>query len=138
MDGTTYFETQFKFAALLEYLLHALQQWSKTPWISEHTSAITIGARGLMAFFATIGIGWQYSGSAHTLLITGLSLTAIVTGTGHFVAQYAMQHAFGGLVRSGNLDKIKNIVEEVVMASALKIQMGNVNPPGPGVVPPGR
>lgn len=110
----THFQSQFTAAAVLEYLLHFLQKWSKTPWITEHTTKITIGFRALFAFAATLGINWKYSGDTHTLVITGLSAIAIATGVWHLVSQYAMQHAFGGLVRSGNLDKIKEIVADAV------------------------
>jgi hypothetical protein len=114
----THFQSQFTAAAVLEYLLHFLQKWSKTPWITEHTNGITVGARALFAFAATLGITWKYSGDTHELVIGGLSAIAIATGLWHVISQYAMQHAFGGLVRSGNLDKIKAIVT-VAVAQAI-------------------
>ncbi len=110
----THFQSQFTAAAVLEYLLHALQKWSKTPWISEHTNGITIAFRAAFAFAATLGITWKYDGASHVLVIGGLSAVAIFTGLWHVISQYAMQHAFGGLVRSGNLDKIKAIVSQAV------------------------
>jgi len=110
----THFQSQFTAAALLEYLLHFLQKWSKTPWITEHTTGITIAARAAFAFMATLGITLKYSGDTHELIIGGLSALAIITGLWHVISQYAMQHAFGGLVRSGNLDKIKAIVSQAV------------------------
>jgi len=121
----THFQSQFTAAALLEYLLHFLQKWSKTPWISEHTTWITITARSLFAFLATLGITWKYSGETHELVIGGLSAIAIFTGFWHVISQYAMQHAFGGLVRSGNLDKIKAIVQ-VAVAEAIAPQTQTV------------
>jgi len=110
----THFQSQFTAAAVLEYLLHFLQKWSKTPWITEHTEKITIACRTSFAFAATLGINWKYSGDTHTLVISGLSAIVIITGLWHVVSQYAMQHAFGGLVRSGNLEKIKAIVQAAV------------------------
>jgi len=110
----THFQSQFTAAALVEWLLHFLQRWSKTPWISEHTTGITIAVRSVLAFGATLGITWQYSAADHTLMIGGLSAVAIFTGLWHFASQYAMQQGFGGLIRSGNMDKIKAIVQTAV------------------------
>jgi hypothetical protein len=114
----THFQSQFTAAAVLEYLLHFLQKWSKTPWITDHTNGITVAARAVFAFAATLGITWKYSGDTHELVIGGLSAIAIGVGLWHVISQYAMQHAFGGLVRSGNLDKIKAIVT-VAVAQAI-------------------
>lgn len=122
----THFQSQFTAAAVLEYLLHFLQKWSKTPWITEHTQGITVACRATLAFFATLGINWKYTGADHTLIITGLSAVAIATGLWHVISQYAMQHAFGGLVRSGNLDKIKCIV-----ADAVELALANRTQPAP-------
>jgi len=108
----THFQSQFTAAALLEYLLHWLQRWSKTPWITEHTQWITVGARAIFACAATVGISWKYEGG--TLVIAGLGAATLLPGIWHLISQYAMQHAFGGLVRSGNLDKIKEIVKDAV------------------------
>lgn len=127
----THFQSQFTAAAILEYLLHFLQKWSKTPWISEHTEHITVVTRAVFAFLATLGINWKYSGDTHTLIISGLSAIAIATGVWHCLSQYAMQHAFGGLVRSGNLDKIKAIVT-VAVAQAL-VSEANATPAVPAV-----
>jgi hypothetical protein len=111
---TPSFQDQFAAGAALEYLLHLLQQWSKTPWITEHTTKITMICRGALAFFATIGLSWHYQGG--TLTISGLSATVILAGLWHLFRQYAVQHGFGKLIRNGNLDAFKRIVGEVVRA----------------------
>jgi len=127
----THFQSQFTAAALLEYLLHFLQKWSKTPWITEHTTWITVAARSLFALCATVGITWKYSGETHELVIGGLSAIAIATGLWHVISQYAMQHAFGGLVRYGNLDKIKAIVQAAVAQAILVSATGSANVAAP-------
>ena len=124
----TAFHSTFTAAAILEYLLHLLQKWSKTPWISEHTTKINVAFRAALAFFATLGISWKYSGSTHELVIGGLSAIAIATGLWHFAGQYATQHVFGKLLQSGNLDKIKAIVQaavaEAIATQAVSLQTG--------------
>jgi len=114
----THFQSQFTAAALLEYLLHLLQKWSKTPWITEHTVVITVAFRAALAFFATLGISWKYSGSTHELVIGGLSAVTILAGLWHFTGQYWTQHFMGKLMQSGNLDKIQAIVQ-VAVAEAI-------------------
>jgi len=103
---------QFAAGAALEFLLHFLQRWSKTPWITEHTTKITTFFRVLLAFFATIGLTWHYSGG--TLVISGLSVAVISQGLWQMFKQYALQHGFGHLIRNGNLDKFQEIVSNVV------------------------
>jgi hypothetical protein len=114
----THFQTQFTAAALVEFLLRFLQKWSKTPWITDHTTGITLACRAVLAFVATLGITWKYSGDTHELIIGGLSLVAILTALWHFAGQFATQHVFGKLLQSGNLDKIKAIVQ-VAVAEAI-------------------
>jgi len=103
---------QFGAAAALEFALHFLQRWSKTPWITENTTKISATFRVMLAFFATIGLTWHYDGG--TLVITGLSVSVIATGLWNFFRQYALQHGFGHLIRTGNLDKFQEIVSNVV------------------------
>ena len=108
------FQDQFAAGAALEYLLHLLQRSSKTPWITEHTTKITIFARATLAFFATMGLSWHYAGG--TLVISGISASVIAAGLWHLFRQYAVQHGFGKLIRNGNLDAFRQVVLEVVRA----------------------
>lgn len=108
-------EDQFAAGAALEFGLKFLQRWSKTPWITVHTTKITIAVRILLAFFATIGLQWHYvSSNGGTLTITGLSISILAAGLWHFFRQYAVQHGFGHLISSGNLDKFQDIVQSIV------------------------
>ena len=109
---TPNFQDQFAAGAALEYLLHLLQRSSKTPWITEHTTKITVICRAALAFFATIGLSWKYSGG--TLVISGISATVIAAGLWHLFRQYAVQHGFGKLIRNGNLEAFRQIVMDVV------------------------
>lgn len=108
-------EDQFAAGAALEFGLHALEKWSKTPWITEHTTKLTVAFRVVLAFFATIGLQWHYvSAGGGQLTITGLSVSVLAAGVWHFFRQYAVQHGFGHLIRNGNLDAFQTIVQNVV------------------------
>jgi hypothetical protein len=75
----------------------AIQQMksSKAPalsWISQNTPWVTRAVALLAAALTHIGVHWTFTGT--TLVVTGLSLTAIV-GTLYQVAQnYLFQHAW--------------------------------------------
>lgn len=106
---------QFAAGAALEFGLHFLQQWSKTPWITVHTTKITTVFRIVLAFFATIGLQWHYATiDGGTLTVTGLSVSVVAAGLWHLFRQYALQHGFGHLIRNGNLDAFQQIVQNVV------------------------
>lgn len=105
-------EDQFAAGAALEFALHFLQRWSKTPWITENTTKLNNFFRVVLAFAATIGLSWHYAGG--TLVISGLSISVLSAGLWHFFRQYALQHGFGHLIRNGNLDKFQEIVQSVV------------------------
>lgn len=105
-------EDQFAASAALEFALHFLQKWSKTPWISENTTKLNVILRAVLAFLATVGITWHYNGG--TLVITGLTLSTLAAGFWHVFRQFALQHGFGHLIRNGNLDKFQDIVTNVV------------------------
>src|SRR5919109_1613381 len=113
---TVPFQDQFAAGAALEYFLILLQKWEKVPWITENTTKINVAFRAALSFLATLGISVHFNPSSHELVIGGLSLTVIVAGLYHWFQQYAMQHAFGGLVRSGNLDAIKRSILDVLRA----------------------
>lgn len=120
-------EDQFAASAALEFGLSFLQRWSKTPWITEHTTKLNIALRAILAFVATIGITWHYNGG--TLVITGLTVSTIAAGLWHVFRQYALQHGFGHLIRNGNLDKFQGIVQAVVrqeIAAAAQTGTSNV------------
>lgn len=115
-------EDQFAASAALEFALHFLQRWSKTPWISENTTKLNVAIRAVLAFVATIGITWHYNGG--TLVITGLTVSTIAAGLWHVFRQFALQHGFGHLIRNGNLDKFQAIVQDVVRQELVSYMQG--------------
>lgn len=123
-------EDQFAAGAALEFGLHALEKWSKTPWITEHTTKITVGVRIALAFFATVGLQWHYvAAGGGTLTITGLSVSVLAAGLWHFFRQYAVQHGFGHLIRNGNLSAFQTIVQNVVKQALAEYVQGQAQLP---------
>jgi hypothetical protein len=102
MDGaTSLLGTQLGAAAVCAYLMQALQKWSKTPWINEHTAGINVAVRAALAVVSTIGIGWAWSnGTAggHVLTIAIPSTVILLHGLWHVFVQYAIQHGWGNLL----------------------------------------
>lgn len=121
-------EDQFAAGAALEFGLHFLQRWSKTPWITEHSTKLTAALRAILAFGATIGLSWHYSGG--TLVISGLSVSVLAAGAWHMFRQYALQHGFGHLIRNGNLDKFQDIVSSVVKQELVAYSQQQTTNPG--------
>lgn len=83
------------------YLLQALQKWSKTPWISAHTTKINVLVRMALALGASIGLSLGWSSGAdhsHILTIAIPSLKTLAVGTVHLVGQYFAQHAAGKVI----------------------------------------
>src|ERR1700719_534759 len=80
---------------LLKKSQHPAFAWisKNTPWV---TRFVGVGAASLTA----IGIHWTFTGS--TLMITGLSLTAIVTTLYNVAQNYLFQHAWWKLAFGGN------------------------------------
>ncbi len=88
------FISQVKVGGFAAWIIEELKQ-SKLPalnWISTNTPWVTrIVALGA-ATLTHIGIHWTFSGS--TLVIEGLSLTAIVTTIYNIGAQFLLQHVW--------------------------------------------
>ena len=96
------FISQIKVNGFASWIIERLKN-SKLPalnWISQNTPwvtrAVAVGAASLTA----IGIHWTFTGS--TLMITGLSLTAIVTTLYNVAQNYLFQHAWYKLAFGGN------------------------------------
>lgn len=88
------FISQVKVNGFVAFIIQKMKD-SKIPafdWISHNTPWVTrfvgIGAASLTA----IGIKWTFTGS--TLMVTGLSLTAIVTVLYKIAQNYLFQHAW--------------------------------------------
>jgi hypothetical protein len=65
-------------------------------WISANTPWVTRAIAAIAASLTAIGIHWTFSGS--TLIVSGLSVTAIVTGIYNIAQNYLFQHAWYKMV----------------------------------------
>lgn len=97
-DATSLLTSQIAAAAACSYLLNLLQKWSKTPWITEHTTLLNGMVRAVLAFAATVGIGWAWTSTGdngHALTITIPSAMVLLHGLWHWFSQYALTHLAG-------------------------------------------
>lgn len=94
MDGTTsnILATQLTAAAVSAYLMRLIQKWAKLPWITEHTAGINAAFRAVVSLAATLGISFTWDGTAHTLLISGLTFSTIAIGLWHWLGQFSFTH----------------------------------------------
>jgi len=85
-------------SGMCSYLLQALQRWSKTPWITAHTTGINVAVRMALSFATTLGISFAWNAGAdhsHILTIAIPSGTLILKGLLHWGGQYFFTHAAG-------------------------------------------
>lgn len=95
-------------SAACAYLLQLLQKWSKTPWITEHTTGINMAVRAALSFAATLGISvvWNAgTNNGHTLTIAIPSGIVLAHGVWHWFGQYALQHFSGKILSIPEPDK---------------------------------
>jgi len=107
MDPNLLF-TQVTAGAACAYVLRLIQRWDKLPWVTQHTKTISMWFRIVMSFAATVGIGFQWNGTAHSLLITGLSFPVVALGVWHWFGQYALQHEWGQVFNIGTLQAVES------------------------------
>ena len=70
-------------------------QWAKRasglPWISAKTDTLNKIVGIVLAFFSSLGIIFTFDPQAGTLLVTGLTLTTLLTGIWTWVQQVVLQ-----------------------------------------------
>lgn len=97
-------------SAACAYLLQLLQKWSKTPWITEHTTGINVAVRAVLSAAATVGISvaWNSgSDNSHTLIIAIPSGITLLHGIWHWFGQYALQHFSGKILSIPETPEVK-------------------------------
>lgn len=94
-DATTLLSSQFGAAVACTYILNLAQRWKALPWVTQHSGQINFAFRAVAAAISAIGINTVWNPTEHSLLITGLSLVAIVHAGWHWFIQFAMTHFTG-------------------------------------------
>jgi hypothetical protein len=88
------FIAQLKLNGVAAFVIQKMKE-SEHPalaWISTNTPWVSRFVAFLAAAATAVGVHWQYTGS--TLVITGLSLTAIFTAAWSIAQNYLVQHAW--------------------------------------------
>lgn len=94
--------TQIGSAAVCAYIVQLLQKWSRTPWITQHTTGINTAVRIATSGLAALGVGWAWGelspDGGHSLIIHIPPAAVILAGLWHWFTQYAIQHGWGNLL----------------------------------------
>lgn len=96
------FISQVKVNGFVAFLIQKMKD-NKSPafaWISTNTPWVTRFVALGAAALTHIGVHWTFTGS--TLVVTGLSLTAIVTTLYQVAQNYLFQHAWWKVAFAGN------------------------------------
>lgn len=87
--------------AAIVYLIQWMKTSKLTPWLDIDSKTLNRITSALLAAIAAIGINWTYNAAVDggTLIITGLSWTAVVAGAWEWFKQFTMQQLiFDGVV----------------------------------------
>jgi hypothetical protein len=98
------FVSQLKVNGVAAFVIQRLKD-SKLPataWINANTPWVTRAIALLVASATAAGLHWTYNAgmAGGTFIITGISLTAIVTALWHVAQNYLFQHAWYKMVFS--------------------------------------
>lgn len=115
-------------AAVISYLIGMMKSsnWPVFAWISTQTPAVTRMVAIVLSGLATVGIHASFSN--HTLVVTGLSATVILTGLWHWGVQFAYTHGwFKATSQSGELlDMLKELIATQKNAGGRSIPLQSV------------
>lgn len=111
-------------AAVVSYVIGLMKtsNWRFFGWISRETPAVTRAVAIVLSGVASVGVHWTYSSG--TLVVSGLSASAILTGLWHWGVQFAYTHGwFKATSQSGELlALIKKLIEAQQNAASTKLQ----------------
>ena len=97
--------TQFVLAYLGTVLVEWMKRATGLPFMTASTDKINKVVGAVIAFLATVGIGWATSWDAasgtFTLTLTGITVTGIFGFLWHWFTQFVLQQAaYHGIVKS--------------------------------------
>lgn len=79
-------------AAVSAYIISLMQKAEFIPWVQAHKEDINRRLRLAAAALSTAGISYTWNGTAHQLIINGITLSAVIVVIYHFIGQYALTH----------------------------------------------
>jgi hypothetical protein len=94
MNEFSIFGTQFTASAVIVFLGHILERW--IPGIANVPAWAKRVAYWLVAAGSAVGVHTAYNSGTGTLVITGLSLAAILHAAWHWVQSVALQEFIHG------------------------------------------
>ena len=90
------FITQLKVSGFVAWIIEQMKksQWKGLSWINANTPWVTRIVAAIGAALSAAGIHYTWNSTAGTLMITGLSLTAVVSGLWQVAISYLLQHGW--------------------------------------------
>ena len=84
--------TQMVVGWLSALFIQFLKRVKSLPWIDEHTDDVNRIIAVVVAFFASLGIGFEFIKDAGTLLISGLTLNTLMSLGWNWIVQFFFQN----------------------------------------------
>ena len=78
-------------AWVVSQLIELLKKWTALPWMNQTTETVNRIVAAILAAATAVGITMHYDPAAGTLVIAGLSLSAILTFVFQILFQWVMQ-----------------------------------------------
>ena len=95
MDVSNVVMTQFTSSAVVVYLMQKVKTAKWFPLVQQGRATVNRIVSIVAAFLVAVGVSWTWSldksTGTHTLVITGLSVYALLHGAWHWLNQFALQ-----------------------------------------------
>jgi hypothetical protein len=95
MDVSNVVMTQFTSSAVVVYLMQKVKTAKWFPLVQQGRATVNRMVSIVAAFLVAVGVSWTWSldqsTGTHTLVITGLSVYALLHGAWHWLNQFALQ-----------------------------------------------
>ena len=93
-------------AAVIVYGIEWLKQRGGFRWLNIETKRLNRIVSGICAAIAAAGINWTYDPALGTLVVTGLTWTAVLTTASEWVKQFMVQQVlYDGVVQKAGAAK---------------------------------
>ena len=91
MDTSSELTAHLTTGAVIVYMLQWLKASGWCPWVTGDTKALNRTLSAMAAIVAAVGINWTYTATDGTLVITGVTLHAVLTGGYEVMKQFCVQ-----------------------------------------------
>ena len=104
--------SQVTAAAVVSFIINFLKKQAWFPWLSKETDKANRIAAVVLSGLASVGIHTTFDHQNGTLVITGLTVTAVATGLWHWGTQFALTH--GWFKATSGSDQLVTLLKAVL------------------------